>query len=118
MFTFRRSQLDQMSSARRAALHRRIAELYRRHLPEITTPWDDSELLRRVEQADRKAISLGIQTERGISQYVGFALVNGPDFDEHPQIKAYFQAPGSTPDEKMQMLTDRCAALEQAQRTP
>lgn len=118
MFKVRHSQIEQMSTARRAELHRRIAELYRHHLPEITAPWDDPELLRRVEQADRKAIGLGIQTERGISQYVGFALANGPDFDEHPQINAYFQAPGSTPDEKMQLLTDRCAALEQAAHSP
>ncbi|WP_169978643.1 hypothetical protein [Tautonia rosea] len=118
MFRLRRSQLDQISSARRVKLHQRIAERYRHHLPEITAPWDDQELLRRVEQADRKAMSLGIQTERGISQYVGFALVNGPDFDEHPQIKAYFQSSGLTPDEKMQLLTDRCASLEQSQRFP
>ncbi|MEW4568322.1 hypothetical protein AB1L88_10680 [Tautonia sp. JC769] len=117
MFTMRHSQLEQMSTARRAGLHRRIAELYRQHLPELTASWDDAELLHRVAQADRKAIGLGIQTERGISQYVGFALANGPDFDEHLQIKAYFQAPGLTPDEKMQLLTDRCSAIEQAQRS-
>jgi hypothetical protein len=113
MFKMRAEQFEELERAWQADFHQYLAGIYREHLPVVTAPLDDATLLQRVVAADKKARAHGIETKRGIAQYVGIALVNGPDFDEHPEIQRYFQMPGATPDEKMQYLTDRCAELEQ-----
>jgi hypothetical protein len=116
MFKMRPEQFEELDRGWRVNFHRYLADLYREHLPQITAHFDEASLLERIAAADGKARTYGIRTQRGIAQYVGLALVNGPDFDEHPRIQYYFRMPGATPDEKMQLLTDRCAELEEPSR--
>jgi hypothetical protein len=112
MFKLRDDQVDTLDATWRDDFHRRLAALYRQSIPQATAPLDEPTLLRRIAQADEKARGHGIRTERGIAQFVGLSLLNGPDFDEHPRIRSYLAMPGATPDEKMQLLVDRCAELE------
>ncbi|HYO54469.1 hypothetical protein [Archangium sp.] len=56
------------------------------------------ELLARVGVAHLKAVKYGIQTQRGISQFVGLALTAGADFDETPAVRACLERPCVSPD--------------------
>lgn len=113
MLELRSEQIEVLGRAWRSNLCGRLAVLYREYLPEATAPLDDEALARRISAAEQKARGHGIITERGIAQYVGLSLVNGPDFDENQRIRDYLRMPGATPDQKMQFLIDRCAELDE-----
>ncbi len=106
MFTIRKDQLAALEDSWRADFYRRMAARLREFLPEQTRPLDDATLLARVADGDRRARKYGIQTERGIVQFLGLTFMAGPRFDELPQVQAYLRFPDLHPDRKMDILVD------------
>jgi len=115
MITIRPEQAAALDRAWRADFHRRLADLYRHELADLTSSLDEPALLARIAEADKRAMSHGVQTERGISQFVGLSLVLGADFDQHPRVREYLARDGRNQDHKMDLLVDSLAEIEQQQ---
>jgi hypothetical protein len=78
-------------------------------LPLWTDPLDDATMVRRIAEADEKAQSYGIVTEKGISQFVGLSFLAGADFDERPNTKRFLRDPRIDPHHKIDVLVDYLA---------
>jgi len=116
MITIGEEQAAVLDRAWRTDFHRRLEALYRQELTELTNSLDEPALLARVAEADTRAMSHGVRTERGISQFVGLSLVLGADFDQHPRVREYLVQDGRNQDHKMDLLVDCLAEIERQDR--
>ena len=107
----RSEQLRQLDEAAGVEFHRRLAAFLRRELPDATGGLSDGELLRLVEESERRAARHGITSERGVAQFACLTFAAGPRFDQEPPIRDYL-AGGGDPEEKLEALIDELAALD------
>ncbi|MBM3993076.1 MAG: hypothetical protein FJ303_02805 [Planctomycetes bacterium] len=73
-------------------------------LPEKTTHVSDDDLLRRIADADRRALSHGLRTERGITLFASLAIMVGPEFDELPEMRRYLSLPKPDADTRIELF--------------
>lgn len=106
-------QMVALDEAWREQFNRQLATLFRESIPEATGALSSEELLARVGAAHQKAMKYGIQTQRGVSQFVGLALTAGPDFDETPAVRTCLEKPLVSPDYTLNLLVDQLAGLHQ-----
>lgn len=78
-----------MDQAIRTRFHRELVALFRTRLPDETHGIDDAALLALVIDADHRAATYGIDTERGIAEFVGLTLIGGKSFDLRPRMHRY-----------------------------
>jgi hypothetical protein len=116
MLTIRAAQMAELDRMAREEFHRRLAADLRQTFPEYTAGQTDQQLLERVVQADRKATAYGLETEKGLSQFIALTFTAGPNFDEIPAVQQYLRFPGIDPHHKIDVLVDCLAEMEQEQK--
>ncbi len=106
MLTIRNEQMQILENEVRLQFHQRLLALLRDNLPQRTKQYDDSEMLRRIAAADKKAGSYGITSERGIAKFVALSFLAGPNFDEGPKARRFLTYPRVEPHHKIDTLFD------------
>ena len=115
MFVIRSAQRQALSNSVRAPFHRRILAFLRETLPERTAKAPDGPLIERIAAADRRAMGNGLKTERGITRFVALTFMIGPEFDEIPEMRAYFNRKEPDADKKVHWLVKVLAASKESE---
>jgi hypothetical protein len=100
----RPEQFSKMKRAMSARYYDELRRFFREQSPQLVERLDDSTLLDWIEKADRAADEYGFEKDESRVAYIGLALTAGPAFHSDPQIRAYLQMPGGTPDGKIEWL--------------
>ena len=109
----RKEQMDTLDKAAQVDFHHRLITFLRDELPEETVELSDGALLEQIVQSEERALTFGIETELGITQFVILTLTLGPNFDDDPAIRACLKESGSSPDERLNSLVEEFLALEE-----
>lgn len=112
MLKLRKEQFETFENVAQGDFHQRLLTFLRTELPEDTARLDDAALLERIKDSERRALTHGILSEAGISQFACLTFMGGPTFDEIPEVHAYLQEPGLEPEEKLEELVDYLATIE------
>lgn len=95
--------------ASQAASRDRVAVFLRTHLPSRTAGMTDADLHEMIVDGEKQAGYYGIESERGITQFLILRLHVGPHFDEEPEVSHFLSFPGADPERKIQALLDTYA---------
>ena len=104
MITIRSGQIDSLEAAQRVRFHRKLLSLYRKEIANEVACFDDSALLDQIAEAHEKARGYGIESERGVSRFVGLRLITKPPFDEHPLVREYLERNDIEVTKKMDLI--------------
>src|ERR1051326_2940134 len=102
----RKEQMIELDKDFRHRFHQRLLIMFRAQLSYATKSLDDQAMLRRIAEADVKARSYGIVSERGIAQFAALSFIAGPKFDERPKAHRYLTYPQIEPHHKIATLFD------------
>jgi len=106
MFKVRKEQVTLLDECAFEDFYGRLAIFLREEMPEETSHYNDQGLLEYIRESRCRALSRGIETERGVAQWTCLSLVFGHDFDEIPEISEYFELTEMAPEDKLKILVD------------
>ncbi len=104
MFKIRPDQIQEIETSRRARFHHELLALLRIQIPEQVRLYDDAALLKKIVAGHERARSFGIESERGVSRFIGLQLITSPPFDELPQVRDYLERSDIDGTDKMDFI--------------
>lgn len=113
MLTIREEHVKALEADKRARFHRELLMLFRKDIPQEVAKYDDAQLLEQIELGHNIARTYDIESERGVTRFIGLRLMTSPHFDEIPQCKAYLKRKDIEPTKKMDLIfTDLVRYME------
>ena len=113
MFRIREDQIRELSEVTRAQFRERLRVMLRETLPSVTQDFDDDRLGEIVVNAEGRAHGLGIESQRGVAQFVMLDVCSTQHLDEQPEVNHFLTQSRLAPDTGIQVLFD--ALLEKLQ---
>ncbi len=105
----RDKQIAELERSMLARYYEQLRDFFRQNFPELVSRLDNSSLLARISDGDRKANDCGIRTDQGRIAYIGLSFAAGPNFMTDPVIREFLGSPGNDPDAKIEWLFKRVA---------
>ncbi len=111
MFRIRSSQLNALDDAAARDFDWRLLTFLRKELPEDTAERENNDLLEWIREVRSCALKQDIKSESGVTQYACVMMDAGIEFASHPDFITFLQAPGATPEERLEQFVD-CMDIE------
>ncbi|HEX5752138.1 MAG TPA: hypothetical protein VFZ09_38335 [Archangium sp.] len=106
MFVIDRNQMQILDALAERDFHRALMAFVRRELPDHTAHMEDAELRTFIRESQAHAERHGIESDRGVAQYVCLALETTPAFADDPNISKFLHLPGMSPEVLLEELVD------------
>lgn len=100
-------QIEKMSAAAQEDYHRRLADFFRKTLPQYVSTYTDPELVTLVEQGQQKALEYSIQSELAVVKFIGLCIIVNPTFYAVPSVHEYLSNVHIDADLRMKLLFDQ-----------